>query len=167
MALEYLLFNEEKSGAFVRIWSDRTMSFTFQDYFYIEGELRTLTPQEAEADSRMQGFTACGTQVELTDKNSVFTTIRYDSGKLIDISARTTELVSVNPRRAFKFWLELSQALREHPETADKVKRNLETIAQITSLEEHFRQLKEQKVEVDFHQDYLRRIRPGIAADYA
>lgn len=168
MVLEYLLFNGGKSGAFIYFSAGRGIGLKFQDLFYEAGDLIMRSPEEAAADSRRQGFTAYETVVNLTDKNRFSTTIQYNSGRLVGCNTRTTQLTAINPKRAVQFWLELSKALRENPETPDKIRQNLERIKHIT-LEDCLRFVRQDKtMPADLNQGYLSRVCGlQIAKEYA
>jgi hypothetical protein len=116
------------------------MHLELHDDFFKMGVIEAFSKEDADMISKAQGFTRYRTYVSLFDKNGFLSSFRYGDKELEDADTQTTKGSAIDPRRAFAFWVSLSKALREDPSTPQPLKKNLEEIAGITSLEGYIKQ---------------------------
>ncbi len=162
MEESYVLFDhkEEKYGAFLHMLNPKSISFTFQGDFFAGGDLWSIPLDEVETESKKRGYQVHDTRVTIRDDNLYHTYIEYDNGYLVRAETKTDKLVTINPQKAFNFWVSFSEALRNHEQVPEQMRKNLERIAHITSLKEYFEGLREKHGSLDkyFGMDYVHRI---------
>lgn len=128
-------------------------SIGFPDEFFLFAGLTILSGAQREHLEKMNHMDYNDIAFCLRDANSFFTHIDYRDGQLVRAEASTgTPLhLEINPELGFGFWQLLAQALREHPETAQSVRDQLERVASITSLDSYFERLRSQQGSLDEH----------------
>jgi hypothetical protein len=172
----HLLFEHkgEKIEASVEPWIFRAITADFQSGFFTYCCLSAWTKKEAETHSKTFGSIKYETSVLLTDKYDFHSNFEYKNGELMVAGTEVWKLlidepVTINPKRAFAFWTSLAAALRANPETPEQVKKNLEEIAQITSLDAYIEKISKEKKQTPeelFNEEYLIREMPDLVEDY-
>jgi hypothetical protein len=172
----YLTFEHkgEKNGASIEPWMvDATITFEFDGGFFHFGSLNAWTKEEVKMYNSLWDVKH-DIAVKLTDNNDFNSYFRYKNGELIDAKTDvwrliTDPLLTINPKRAFAFWISFAEALKANPKTPERFRKNLEAVSQIKTLEAYIEKMgkeKGQSPEELFNENYLRHELPDIADHY-